>query len=238
MDKTENALGISWIDSAWVPHLNQGNILDYFSERSNPFYDRTCNNETIKMQRLNPDQMLNMTGLEYSLLHAQEPILYVIRKQHRHSPTQVTPLADYYIIGGSVYQGPDLCSVVNSRLLNTLSCLSSAFDEAQSFARFHPTKGYSWEFKDKEEKEPTSKDKKVKKKEEASSAFQRKRVDLLLGELAKKHPALYSPTSQHPAKAAHAEEMKADVKVEKLPDEKPTSNGSMKPPPEKKQKLR
>lgn len=30
----------------------------------------------------------NMTGLEYILLHVQEPILYVIRKQHRHSNTQ------------------------------------------------------------------------------------------------------------------------------------------------------
>ncbi|GFS22901.1 mediator of RNA polymerase II transcription subunit 6 [Elysia marginata] len=239
MDKTENTLGISWHDSALVPHLNQGNILDYFSERSNPFYDRTCNNETIKMQRLNPDQMLNMTGLEYSLLHAQEPILYVIRKQHRHSPTQVTPLADYYIIGGHVYQGPDLCSVVNSRLLNTLNNLQSAFDEAQKFARFHPTRGYSWKFEEKEEKEPTSTDKKVKKKEEASSAFQRKRVDLLLGELAKKHPPLFMPPpSQPPAKAPHVEEVKPDIKAEKPTEEKPTSNGSMKPPPEKKQKLR
>ena len=83
-----------------------------------------------------------MQGIEYILLHVQEPILYVVRKRHRHSPTQgkepdvaichhgrqqllfkifllychhvnitefhlvlfsVTPLADYYIIGGAVY---------------------------------------------------------------------------------------------------------------------------------------
>lgn len=29
-----------------------------------------------------------MVGIEYILLHVQEPILYVIRKQHRFSPTQ------------------------------------------------------------------------------------------------------------------------------------------------------
>ena len=29
-----------------------------------------------------------MTGIEYAHIHAQEPILYVIRKQMRHSPTQ------------------------------------------------------------------------------------------------------------------------------------------------------
>ena len=60
-----------------------------------------------------------MTGLEYMLLHVQEPILYVIRKQHRHSATQVTPLADYYIIAGVVYQAPDLGSVLNSRIVSS-----------------------------------------------------------------------------------------------------------------------
>ena len=27
-----------------------------------------------------------MTGVEYELIHGQDPILYVIRKQERHSP--------------------------------------------------------------------------------------------------------------------------------------------------------
>jgi hypothetical protein len=26
--------------------------MDYFAERSNPFYERTCNNEILKMQKL------------------------------------------------------------------------------------------------------------------------------------------------------------------------------------------
>ena len=62
-----------------------------------------------------------MTGLEYCLLHVQDPILYVIRKQHRHSSTQVTPLADYYIIAGVVHQTPDLGSVINSRIVSLKS---------------------------------------------------------------------------------------------------------------------
>jgi len=266
--KSENILGISWYDTAWVPHLNQSNILDYFSERSNPFYDRTCNNEHIKMQRLNPEQMLNMTGLEYTLLHAQEPILYVIRKQHRHSPTQTTPLADYYIIAGTVYQGPDLCSVVNSRMLNTLHNLQGAFDEAHSYARFHPSKGYYWEFnKEKEEKIETAKDKKKAKKEEASSFFQRERVDLLLGELAKKYPPFFLSQAKEDAKAPavepKTEKPSEDIKPTPTPTTQAQSttaaatatqaapqpaapqapppaspaNGSMRPPPEKKLKL-
>jgi hypothetical protein len=31
---------------------SQANVMDYFSERSNPFYERTCNNEILKMQKL------------------------------------------------------------------------------------------------------------------------------------------------------------------------------------------
>ena len=38
--------------------------------------------------------------------------------------------------------------------------------------------------------------------------------------------------------APHVEEVKTEIKTEKPTEEKPTTNGSMKPPPEKKQKLR
>ncbi|WAR19012.1 MED6-like protein, partial [Mya arenaria] len=96
-----STLNLTWHDTAWIPVLNPGNILDYFSERSNPFYDRQCE---------------QMTGVEYVVVHVQEPILYIIRKQFRHSPTQVIPQTDYYIIGGVVYQAPDLHTFINSRL--------------------------------------------------------------------------------------------------------------------------
>lgn len=98
------------------------------------------------MQRQSMDQLKNMVGTEYILLHVKEPILYVIRKQHRHSPEETTPLADYYIIAGRVYQSPDLANVFNSRILNTVHHLQQAFDDANSFARYHPGKGYSWDF--------------------------------------------------------------------------------------------
>lgn len=87
-----------------------------------------------------------MTGREYILLHVQEPILYVIRKQHRHSPTDVTPMADYYIIAGTVYQAPDLANVFNSRLLSLTQHLQSSFEETSGYSRYHPNKGYSWDF--------------------------------------------------------------------------------------------
>ncbi|XP_065094496.1 mediator of RNA polymerase II transcription subunit 6-like [Ochlerotatus camptorhynchus] len=187
----ENPLWISWHDSNWIPILNPANVMDYFSEKSNPFYDRTCNNEIVRMQRQSLDLLNNMTGVEYILLHVQDPILYVIRKQHRHTPSEATPLADYYIIAGTVYQAPDLASVFNSRILSTVHHLQSAFEEASSYSRYHPSKGYSWDFSSNKalaEKNKTEKSKETPAKEEPSSLFQRQRVDMLLGDLLRKFP--------------------------------------------------
>ncbi|KAF7990772.1 hypothetical protein HCN44_000577 [Aphidius gifuensis] len=219
---SENLLGLSWHDSAWIPILNPTNIMDYFSERSNPFFDRTCNNEIVKMQRLNPEQLQNMTGLEYILLHVQEPILYVIRKQHRYSPTQATPLADYYIIAGIVYQAPDLASVVNSRLLSTIHHLQSAFDESSSCSRYHPSKGYSWDFRNG--KVLTAK-KETSSREEPSSLFQRQRVDMLLAEITRKFPL---PVPKPTPPLTEQVENKQEIKTEKK---------EMKPPPERKSRV-
>ncbi|XP_005877323.1 PREDICTED: mediator of RNA polymerase II transcription subunit 6-like isoform X2 [Myotis brandtii] len=186
VDIQDNLLEISWVDSTWIPILNSGSVLDYFSERSNPFYDRTCNNEVVKMQRLTLEHLNQMVGVEYILSHAQEPILFIIQKQQRQSPTQVIPLADYYIIAGVIYQAPDLGSVINSRVLTAVHGIQSAFDEAMSYCRYHPSKGYWWHFKDHEEQEKVKP--KTKRKEEPSSIFQRQRVDALLLDLRQKFP--------------------------------------------------
>ena len=212
----ENPLTLSWHDSAWIPMLNPTNVMDYFSERSNPFYDRTCNNEIVRMQRMGMEQLNNMTGLEYILLHVQEPILYVVRKQHRHTPSQATPIADFYIIAGIIYQAPDLNSVLNSRLLSTVHHLQSAFDEASSYSRYNPSKGYSWDFKDKKNREREKQSALTKKdvvKEQAGSHFQRQRVHMLLAELSRKFP---EPALQQRAITAPAEgaDSKPEVKTE------------------------
>nr|XP_042116793.1 mediator of RNA polymerase II transcription subunit 6 [Peromyscus maniculatus bairdii] len=138
------------------------------------------------MQRLTLEHLNQMVGVEYILLHAQEPILFIIRKQQRQSPAQVIPLADYYIIAGVIYQAPDLGSVINSRVLTAVHGIQSAFDEAMSYCRYHPSKGYWWHFKDHEEQDKVKP--KAKRKEEPSSIFQRQRVDALLVDLRQKFP--------------------------------------------------
>jgi len=191
---SENPLFVSWVDSAWIPVLNQSNVLDYFSERTNPFYDRTCNNEILKMQKLGVAdvQLTNMQGPEYCLLHVQEPILYVVRKQIRHSPTQVTPVSDYYILAGVIYQAPDIGAVLNSRILTGVSHLQAAFEEARGYSRYHPSRGYWWHF-GKEKEEVRQQKKKEEEKEEPSSFFQRRRVDLLLDQLTRQFPMRVPP---------------------------------------------
>ncbi|RXM93701.1 Mediator of RNA polymerase II transcription subunit 6 [Acipenser ruthenus] len=185
------------------------------------------------MQRLTLEHLNQMVGVEYILLHAQEPILYIIRKQQRQSPNQVIPLSDYYIIAGVVYQAPDLGSVIGSRV--------SAFDEAMSYCRYHPSKGYWWQFNDQEEREKSKP--KTKKKEEPSSLFQRQRVDMLLLDLRQKFPpAFYQVTSE-------GEDIDLEIKKEPEPPaetvkqeerdsaKNPQQAPATKAPPEKRARL-
>ncbi|KAE8587297.1 hypothetical protein XENTR_v10021917 [Xenopus tropicalis] len=183
-----------------------------------------------------------MVGIEYILLHAQEPILFIIRKQQRQSPTQVIPLADYYIIAGVIYQAPDLGSVINSRVLTAVHGIQSAFDEAMSYCRYHPSKGYWWHFKDQEERDKTKP--KAKKKEEASSHFQRQRVDALLMELRQKFPPKFiqQKTGEKPVPVEQikkeAEPPAETIKQEEKEPVKVAQQGATpKGPPEKRMRL-
>ncbi|XP_012155078.1 mediator of RNA polymerase II transcription subunit 6 isoform X2 [Ceratitis capitata] len=192
----ENPLWVSWHDTQMMASLSPATVMDYFCRKSNPFYDRVCNNETIRMQRLSLEHLNNMIGVEYILLHVAEPILYVIRKQHRHSPTEATPMADYYIIGGMVYKAPDLASVINSRILATVSNLQSAFEEASSYSRYHPNKGYTWDFvsnKALADKSKGNKKDSSSNKDDGGTIFQKQRVDMLLAELLRKFPPPIPP---------------------------------------------
>ena len=58
-----------------------------------------------------------MTGIEYMLNEVMEPHLFVFRKQKRDGPEKVTPMLTYYILDGSIYQAPQLCSVFAARVV-------------------------------------------------------------------------------------------------------------------------
>ncbi|XP_017057554.1 mediator of RNA polymerase II transcription subunit 6 [Drosophila ficusphila] len=243
---TNDHLRLSWHDTQMMATLSPQTVMDYFCRKSNPFYDHMCNNETVRMQRLGPEHLHNMIGLEYILLHVAEPILYVIRKQHRHNPSEATPIADYYIIGGTVYKAPDLANVINARILNTVVNLQSAFEEASSYARYHPNKGYTWDFSSNkvlsDKSKSDKKDANSAKDENSGTLFQKQRVDMLLAELLRKFPPPIPPMLQNIQQPQPAGE---DLNAAGNPSELNNTTGpldiktegvDMKPPPEKKSK--
>ena len=63
-------------------------------------------------------ELKRFTGLEFVLVHSREPTCFVVQKRWRTSPTETTPLAAYYVINDSIYQAPDLYSILATRLVS------------------------------------------------------------------------------------------------------------------------
>uniref|UniRef100_A0A673KLJ4 Mediator of RNA polymerase II transcription subunit 6 n=2 Tax=Sinocyclocheilus rhinocerous TaxID=307959 RepID=A0A673KLJ4_9TELE len=229
-----NLLGISWVDSGWVPILNPSNVLEYFSERSNPFYDRTCNNEVVKMQRLTLDH----------LNHAHPPVTQVDELQFKSLPCWL-----HQRERGRLQLGYNPRTISLTPTSITVHGIQSAFDEAMSFCRYHPSKGYWWHFKEQEERERVKP--KSKRKEEPSSLFQRQRVDTLLLDLRNKFPPTFyqSKPGEKPVPVEVKKEPEVPVETVKPPEERETKPAAPqtkpaapqttpnKPPPEKRARL-
>ncbi|KAJ6735395.1 MEDIATOR OF RNA polymerase II TRANSCRIPTION SUBUNIT 6 [Salix purpurea] len=112
--------GICFRDQLWLNTypLDRNLVFDYFA--LSPFYDWTCNNEQLRSQSIHPldiSHLLKMTGTEYMLIEVMEPHLFVFRKQKRDSAEKVTPMLTYYVLDGSIYQAPQLCSVFAARVV-------------------------------------------------------------------------------------------------------------------------
>ncbi|CAI5527402.1 unnamed protein product [Closterium sp. Naga37s-1] len=90
----------------------------------------------LKKSHMNPFLPLpssrEMVGWEYSLHMAQEPHLFVLRKQKRDGSDRTTPVAAYYILDGSIYQAPSLHAVIGSRICRALHHLRAAFSMTQA----------------------------------------------------------------------------------------------------------
>ena len=140
---------VCWEDKVWQQHfpLNSHTVLDYFS--NSQFYDRTCINEQVKMQRnLPPEQleqtMARMVGTAYVLHQADEVApsesgtahsLYVIQKQQQQPPQQPSVERLYYVLDGVVYQVPNLHALFSSRLQKLGWHLDGAFEACWAAAR-------------------------------------------------------------------------------------------------------
>lgn len=129
----EDGTGVVWTDKVWLSYfpLNAASALEYFS--LSQFYDRSCNNELVKMQRLDPALMSTMAGIEYSLASHQSEHLFIINKSRRTTAPKpsLELLAVYYIVNGNIYQAPSAHAVLSSRVLQALHHLRSSFDVMQ-----------------------------------------------------------------------------------------------------------
>lgn len=115
--------------SAIGGQLTCQNILDYF--RYSGFYETNCNNAILQMQNTaNLSYLLNMdpfqleqelkrfVGLEYVVVHAKPPDLFVIHQRWRSSPTQTKVLECYYVHHGNIHMAADIYTILGSKLVS------------------------------------------------------------------------------------------------------------------------
>ncbi|KAK9476993.1 MED6 mediator subfamily complex component-domain-containing protein [Lipomyces japonicus] len=147
---------LQWRAPEWIQMfgLRTDNVLEYFSQ--SPFYDRSSNNQVLKMQSqfngsLSLPQDLSlalstMRGVEFIIAMANPAsALWLIRKQDRISSTETTPLATYFVINENIYMAPNVYSIVSSRMLATVCELRSALVLAtDNLPNFAPTLGYTY----------------------------------------------------------------------------------------------
>lgn len=141
---------IQWKNPEWIQQfgLHTGNVLDYFSE--SPFYDRTSNNQVLRMQfqfqqippNINPQKYLQlklveMTGIEFIIAFSREPDFWVVRKQRRLNAKQVNIEQDYYIIGANIYQSPKVYDILSSRLLSSVLSIKSSMELLNKMSKFN-----------------------------------------------------------------------------------------------------
>lgn len=78
-----------------------------------------------------PSELKKLTGKEFVVVQSNPPFLYVIRKQQRRSPTEVRPLATYYILNENIYQSPDLYAVLQNKMYTALHHLRGTWKMVQ-----------------------------------------------------------------------------------------------------------
>ena len=150
----EDMSWISFRDDYWLERfpLNSVTVLDYFA--LSKFYDKTCNNEYIKMQRQDISMLKQMVGIEYEVvvpplkmgtdMYGQPCVLpqtaevFVIQKQRRISADQVARLSVSYCLFGSLYQAPHLLPAIHCRIQNCIFNIKQAFEHDVKYMSKQP----------------------------------------------------------------------------------------------------
>ncbi|KAH9175498.1 MED6-domain-containing protein [Lactarius sanguifluus] len=138
--------------------LTPENVFDYFA--SSMFYDKQSNNQVLRMQTMHTgmpisneaEELKRFTGVEFAVVHAEPPSLFIIHKRERISPEDTRPLQAYFIVNNRIYQSPDMYTVLSNRLLTSLYSLKSSLDPD-----YTPRTGFAWPIVETERAGETSK---------------------------------------------------------------------------------
>jgi len=131
--------------------LTTENVFDYFA--TSMFYDKQSNNQVLRMQTMHTgasianeaEELRRFTGVEFAVVQAQPPSLFIIHKRDRLSPDEVRPLAAYFVLNNRIYQSPDVYAVLSNRLLTTLHSLQESLQVVRAHRPdFAPRLGFSW----------------------------------------------------------------------------------------------
>jgi len=144
--------------------LTNENVFDYFA--TSMFYDKQSNNQVLRMQTMHTgmpiineaEELKRFTGIEFAVVHAQPPSMFIIHKRERISPDEVRPLAAYFIMNNRIYQSPDVYTVVSNRLLTSLYSLQLSLDTLRAHRPdYTPRTGFVWPIMDPSLTDDTSK---------------------------------------------------------------------------------
>jgi len=134
---------INFVDQRFLSSrtLDDTNVLEYFS--SSPFYDKSCNNEILKMQTQFrgldlKSKLSTMIGIFYELLNSNsDKTLFIIKKAYNHG-NSIDTLGIYYIIHGYIYSAPTNYSIYGCRMSDSMWILNSFINKVFEKRKFNP----------------------------------------------------------------------------------------------------
>ena len=108
----------SWRFDEWLAtySLNDATVLDYFAH--SPWWDPSCTNAQVAQQGLTAEEGRLLVGTEFIVTHSttEGGGLFVIERRERRGRDDVSPVAIYYILVGTLYEAPSLYGVLTSRI--------------------------------------------------------------------------------------------------------------------------
>jgi len=96
--------------------LNENSVIEYFSLSS--FYERSSINQKCISQKIDfKTKKFGLIGLEFNQESVNpEKDLFIISKSYRRSLNDLDLISYYYVFKGTIYQSPNLFSVITTNL--------------------------------------------------------------------------------------------------------------------------